>query len=163
MTKNTDLEGVASKKRDQRFDDLLRRLERCEDVANQYAFLFSQLEAKMKALADRHGNVQAVYDYMVKVGSTIVTKKIDHVAFLNPNCDPKRIDEIKKKYEVGDTVYYADESKNKVTMMFIKSIDVIGKHPRYILEGLFGYVDESKLFKTEKQAQWQLDEWRGSV
>lgn len=162
MTETNNIKKVEPKKRDRQLDDILRRLERCENVARQYEMLFDQLEAKMKALADRHGNIQAVYDYMVKVGSTIVTKKLDHVAFLNPNDDPKRIIDVKKKYDVGDTVYYADERNNKVCMMRIKGIDVIGKHPRYCLEGLFGYVDESKLFKTEQEAQWQLDEWRRS-
>ena len=150
------------KKRRDRMAELEQRIKKCEAVSSQYEQIFNQLEQKMKALADRHGNVQAVYDYMVKVGSTIVTKKIDHVAFLNPNSDPKRVAEIKKKYNAGDTVYYADERNNKVTKSFIKNIDVIGKHPRYCVDGFFGYIDESNLFETEQQAQWQLKEWKRS-
>lgn len=92
MNQTIKLEKVAPKRRD-RLAEFEQRLIRCEEISRQYEMLFNQLEAKMKALADRHGNIQAVYDYMVKVGSTIVTKKLDHVAFLNPNDDPKRLDE----------------------------------------------------------------------
>lgn len=161
MTKRTDLEEVTPKKRD-RLAEIERRLAQCESVARQYEMLYSQIEAKLKALADRHGNIQAVYDYMVKVGSTIVTKKIDHVAFLNPNADPKRIADVKKKYNVGDTVFYADERKNKASKHFIKGIDFIDRHPRYCLEDIFGYVDESTLFRTEREALSQLEIWRNS-
>ncbi len=85
-----DLRSVAPKRRD-RIADLESRVRKLEEIASNWSLMYDQLEAKMKAIADRHGNIQAVYDYMVKVGSTIVTKKIDHVAFLNPNDDPMRI------------------------------------------------------------------------
>jgi hypothetical protein len=152
-----DLE-VAPKRRD-RYADLESRVRKLEAIASNWEHMYQQLEAKMKALADRQGNVQAVYDYMVKVGSTIVTKKTDHVAFLNPNNDPKRLNR-KNKFEVGDLVYYADEPKNKVFAYVIKGIDYIDGHPRYCLEDLFGYVDESKLFGSEREALNQLRQWR---
>ena len=91
MNQNIKLDWIKPKEADNKLDEVLRRLERCEEISRQYEMLFTQLEAKMKALADRHGNIQAVYDYMVKVGSAIVTKKIDHIAFLNPNDDSKRL------------------------------------------------------------------------
>ena len=156
-----DLElEVAPKKRD-RIAELERRVARCEEVARNYQMMFEQLERHIKTLADRHGNIQALYDYMVKVGSTVVTKRTDYVAFLNANNDPKRLNR-KNKFNVGDTVFRADELNNKVTKYVIKSIDFIDKHPRYCLENMFGYADESTLFATEKEALNQLREWSDS-
>lgn len=90
-----DLElEVAPKKRDprdKRIAELERRVAYCESVAKQYEQMYTQLERQMKSLADRHGNIQLVYDYMVKVGSTLVTKDQDKTALLNPNDLPKRI------------------------------------------------------------------------
>lgn len=157
-----DLELKVAPKRRDRMAEFERRLEHCESVARQYEMLFHQLEAKMKAIGDRHGNIQAVYDYMVKVGSTIVTKKTDHVAFLNPNNDPKRLNR-KNKFEVGDLVFRADELNNKVIQYVIKGIDYIDRHPRYCLEDMFGYADESTLFGSEREALEQLRQWRESV
>ena len=87
---NKEIEGVAPKRRD-RMAEFEKRLKQCEQVSTQYEMLFKQLEAKMKALSDRHGNIQAVYDYMVKVGSSIAKYNPDGTAFLLPNDDPKRI------------------------------------------------------------------------
>jgi hypothetical protein len=81
------------KKSNNKFDEILRRLERCEAVTAQYESMFKQLDAKMKALDDRQGNIQALYDYMVKVGSTLVTKDKDKTARLMPNSDPKRLND----------------------------------------------------------------------
>jgi recombinational DNA repair ATPase RecF len=86
-----DLEiTVKTKKRD-RIAELERRVARCEEVARNYQMMFEQLERHITTLADRQGNIQALYDYMVKVGSTVVTKRKDYVAFLNVNNDPKRL------------------------------------------------------------------------
>jgi recombinational DNA repair ATPase RecF len=81
---------VAPKKRD-RIAELEQRLARCEEITRNYQMMFEQLERHIKTLSDRHGNIQALYDYMVKVGSTVVTKRKDYVAFLNVNDDPKRL------------------------------------------------------------------------
>ena len=148
-------------KRDTYIKELERRIKYCEDVARRYEEMYIQLQRELKALADRQGNIQAVYDYMTKVGSTVVTKRKDRVAFLNVNNDPKRL-EIKTKFKAYDEVYYADEPNNKVSKHIVKGIDFIDRHPRYSISEIFGYVDESKLFATESQAQWQLDEWKRS-
>jgi hypothetical protein len=81
---------VAPKKRD-KIAELESRLARCEEIARNYQMMFEQLERHIKTLADRQGNIQALYDYMVKVGSTVVTKRKDYVAFLNANDDPRRL------------------------------------------------------------------------
>ena len=81
---------VAPKKRD-KIAELESRLVRCEEIARNYQMMFEQLERHITTLADRQGNIQALYDYMVKVGSTVVTKRKDYVAFLNVNDDPKRL------------------------------------------------------------------------
>lgn len=60
-------------------------------VAKQYESMFAQIEQKLTALGDRQGNIQAVYDYMVKVGSQIAKHNPNGTAFLIPNDDPKRL------------------------------------------------------------------------
>jgi len=147
--------------RDARIEELERRVRYCEGVAQQYEEMYKQLKHELKTLSDRQGNIQAVYDYMTKVGSTVVTKRKDRVAFLNRNNDPLRLDR-KSKFNVGDEIYYADERNGFVLSHVIQGIDWIDKHPRYLLQGLFGYVDESKIFATREQAEWQLDEWKRS-
>jgi recombinational DNA repair ATPase RecF len=90
---NKDLKiDVKEKKRD-RIAELERRVAHCEEVDRNYQMMFEQLERNIKTLADRHSNIQALYDYMVKVGSTVVTKRKDYVAFLNANNDPKRLED----------------------------------------------------------------------
>lgn len=162
MPKN-DLQITPDKRdpRDVRIENLERRVRYCEQVAENYADMYMQLQRELKTLQDRQGNIQAVYDYMTKVGSTIVTKKKDRVAFLNPNNDPLRLAK-KSKFNLGDVVFYADE-RNKVTLeQTVTAIDWMNGHPRYCLSHIFGYVDESKLFATEREAKDQLDEWNGS-
>lgn len=80
MTKDLD---VAPKKRD-RIEELERRIEYCERVARQYEEMYKQLERKIKTLADRQGNIQAVYDYMTQIGSSMVRAKSSEHKFLNP-------------------------------------------------------------------------------
>lgn len=89
ITKMNEIKPV--KKRKDKLEEIERRLRQCEHVSTQYQMLFEQLEAKMKALADRQGNIQAVYDYMVKVGSSIAKHNPNGTAFLLPNDDPRRI------------------------------------------------------------------------
>lgn len=157
-----EIEKVAPDKRDARIESLERRVRYCEEVARQYEHMYEQLKRELKTLQDRQGNIQAVYDYMTKVGSTVVTKRKDRIAFLNRNNDPLRLDR-KSKFNVGDEVWYADERNGFAISHVVQGIDWIGRHPRYSLQGLLGYVDESKLFATKEDAEWQLDEWKRGV
>ncbi len=161
MNQNNNENEITPNQRDHRIEELERRLEYCEQVAREYHNMYQQLQRELKTLADRQGNIQAVYDYMTKVGSTIVTKKKDRIAFLNKNNDPLRLNK-KSKFNVHDTVWYADEHNAIVHQEFVKAIDWIDGNPRYCLTQIFGYIDESKLFATKEEAQWQLDEWKRS-
>jgi hypothetical protein len=147
-----------------------RRVRYCESVASQYEQMFKQLQMEMRAISDRQGNIQQVYDYMTRIGSQIAVKNPDRTAFLSPIRKELPMDETKKlelmskfKFKVGDEVWYADEALNWCHKHTVQAIDIIDRHPRYCLENIFGYVDESKLFSTEEQAQWQLDEWKRSL
>lgn len=158
-----DLEKVAPDKRDARIDELERRIRYCEAVAEQYKSMFMQLESKLKAFSDRQNNIQMVYDYLTKVGSSLTNKKRHEKKFLNPMTNQQKLELMKKfAFKAGDEVYYADEHNSRVTYHLVNGVDVIDKHPRYSISDIFGYIDESKLFATEKQAQWQLDEWKRS-
>jgi hypothetical protein len=152
-------------------EQLVKRIKHCEEVACQYKLMFDQLESKLKVLTDREGNIQQVYDYMIRIGSQITVKNPDRTAYLSPltNLLPKDDKKYKKilevikkaKFKVGEKVFYANESDDSVTLMIeIIAIDVIDKHPRYCLEGILGYIDECKLFKTYEEARRQLDEWK---
>ena len=131
--------------------------------------MYKQLQMEMRAIADRQGNIQQVYDYLTRVGSEIAIKTPHQKKFLNPltkeiDISPQELLEIMKKFKfkVGDEVFYANESLTWIAKHIIKGIDIIDKHPRYCLEGIFGYVDESKIFSTVEQAREQLDEWNRS-
>ncbi|CAB5225664.1 hypothetical protein UFOVP750_62, partial [uncultured Caudovirales phage] len=102
--------------------------------------------------------VQKTYDYMVKVGSTLVTKRDDIVAKLEPDRDPVRLG-IKTKFKQGETVFYVDEQNCRVMEQTIKAIDIIDGIPRYSLSGYFGYVHENKIFAREFDALDQLRKW----
>lgn len=160
-----DLESTL-KKKDSRIDELERRVQYCEAVAREYEMMCKQLQSQIKALADRQGNIQQVYDYLTRVGSEIAIKEPHQKKFLNPISKAlpptdKRYLELMKtfKFKAGDEVYYARENDNYVSHHLVNGVDIIDKHPRYCLSEIFGYVDESKLFKTQQEAQWQLDEW----
>jgi hypothetical protein len=164
---SNDLEIHDDEDRDAYIKNLERRVRYCEGVAQQYASMFKQLQMEMKALSDRQGNIQQVYDYMTKVGSAIAIKTPHEKKFLNPitksmpMSEQQRLELIKKfKFKAGDEVYYANEATSHVSYHLVNGVDIIDKHPRYSLSEIFGYVDESKLFATEEQAQKQLDEWR---
>lgn len=157
IIQKNDLEEVAPKRRD-RIAELERRLERCEAVSRQYERMYLQIEQKLKALSDRADNVQKTYDYMVKVGSTLVTKRDDIVAKLEPDRDPVRLG-IKTKFKQGETVFYVDEQNCRVMEQTIKAIDIIDGIPRYSLSGYFGYVHENKIFAREFDALDQLRKW----
>lgn len=148
---------VVPKRRD-RVAELERRLERCEAVSRQYESMYNQIEQKLKALSDRADNVQRTYDYMVKVGSTLVTKRDDITARLEPDRDPVRLG-INTKFKKGETVFYVDELNKRVMKQTISGVDIIDKIPRYSLSGFFGYVHENKLFAKEYEAIDQLNEW----
>lgn len=148
---------VVPKQRD-RIAELERRLERCEAVSRQYESMYNQIEQKLKALSDRADNVQKTYDYMVKVGSTLVTKRDDITARLEPDRSPVRLG-IKTKFKQGDTVFYVDELNSRVMKQTISGVDIIDGIPRYTLSGFFGYVHENKLFAKEFEAIDQLNEW----
>lgn len=75
---------ASKSKLEKELEDIKRRLAECEAVAQQYKFMYNQLEAKLKVLEDRYGNIQAVYDYMTQIGSTLVHKKASSHTFLNP-------------------------------------------------------------------------------
>lgn len=64
--------------------ELEKRIEKCEKVAQQYEMMYEQLEKKLRTLKDREGNIQAIYDYMTQIGSTLVRKKASSHTFLNP-------------------------------------------------------------------------------
>lgn len=160
MKKNTEIDKVAPKRRD-RILELEQRLERCEAVSRQYERMYLQIEQKLKALSDRADNVQKTYDYMVKVGSTLVTKRDDIVAKLEPDRDPVRLG-IKTKFKQGDTVFYVDEQNARVMEQTIKGIDIIDGVPSYSLSGFFGYVHENKIFAREFDAIDQLRDWSRS-
>jgi tRNA/tmRNA/rRNA uracil-C5-methylase (TrmA/RlmC/RlmD family) len=158
---------VALKERDSRIEDLERRIRYCEAVASQYKSMFEQLESKLKAFSDRQGNIQQVYDYLTRVGSSIAIKTPHKRKFLNrmsrslPASDQKTLELMKKfKFKAGDEVYYADEHNNRITYHLVQAVDIIDEHPRYCISDIFGYVDESKLFKSEEEAEWQLNEWK---
>ncbi len=160
-----DLETIL-KKQESVIEQLERRVKYCESIAREYALMFKQLEMKSKALEDRQGNIQQVYDYLTKVGSAIVIKEPHEKKFLNPisktlpPTDKKYLDLMKTfKFKAGDEVYYANERENYVSHHFVNGVDIIDKHPRYCISEIFGYVDESTLFATENEAKWQLDEW----
>lgn len=164
-----DLEKVAFDPRDARIEELEKRVRYCEQVASQYKYMFDQLESKLKAFNDRQQNIQMVYDYLTRVGSEIAIKTPHQKKFLNPisktlpPTDKKYFELMKSfKFKVGDEVFYASEYNNNVSYHLVNAIDIIDKHPRYCISNVFGYVDESKLFKTESEAQWQLDEWNRS-
>ena len=76
---------------DTKLKNIQSQLDRCESVCKQYEAMYEQLERKMKAIGDRHMNIQGVYDYMVKVGSEIAKHNPNGTAFLLPNDDPKRM------------------------------------------------------------------------
>lgn len=158
---------VTLKQRDSRIEELERRVKYCESIAREYGNMCKQLQSQIKSLADRQGNIQMVYDYLTRVGSEIAIKEPHLKRFLNPMSkvlavdDTQRLELLKKfKFKAGDEIYYADEFNNRVTYHLINGVDIIDKHPRYCLSQIIGYVDESKLFKTESEAQWQLDEWK---
>lgn len=67
-----------------RIADLERRIKYCEGVAKQYEQMYAQLERKFQVMNDRQNNIQAVYDYMTQIGSTLVRKKASSHTFLNP-------------------------------------------------------------------------------
>lgn len=163
---NNELEATI-KDHESYIKQLERRVQYCEAVADQYKMMFQQLEGKLKVLADRQSNIQIVYDYLTRVGSDLVTKNPDLKRTLNPiskklpPTDKKYLELMKSfKFKHGDEVYYAQEIPNFISYHIVYGIDIIEKHPRYILSNIFGYVDESKLFATEQEAQWQLDEWK---
>lgn len=169
---NNDLEEViikAHRKQESRIEELERRVVYCELVAREYEMMCRQLQSQIKALGDRQGNIQQVYDYLTRVGSSIVIKEPHEKKFLNPisktlpPTDKKYLELLKTfKFKAGDKVYYARENDNFVSHHLVNAVDIIDKHPRYCISEIFGYVDESKLFFTENQAQWQLDEWNRS-
>lgn len=165
----TEVEKIA-KKQESRIEELERRVTYCEKVAHEYEMLCRQLQSQMKALADRQGNIQQVYDYLTRVGSSIVIKEPHEKKFLNPiskslpMSEKERVELTRKfKFKAGDEVYYARELDNYVSYHLVNAVDIIDKHPRYCISEIFGYVDESKLFSTESEAQWQLEEWKKTV
>ena len=165
-----DLEKVAPDERDSRIENLERRIRYCENVASQYKMMFEQLESKLKAFSDRQGNIQQVYDYLTRVGSSIAIKTPHERKFLNrmarslPASDQKTLELMKKfKFKAGDEVYYADKHNNRVTYHLVNAVDIIDKHPRYCISEIFGYIDESKLFKTQEEAEWQLHQWKSGL
>jgi hypothetical protein len=172
LSKNTDkdLEEVIIKtyrKQESRIEELERRVKYCEAVASQYEMMLKQVHSKLKVLEDRQGNIQQVYDYMTRVGSAIAIKEPHDIKRLNPMRkslpmnEQQRLELIKKfKFKAGDEVYYAREVENNVSYHLVNAVDIMDKHPRYCISEIIGYVDESKLFHTEEEAQWQLDEWR---
>lgn len=165
-----DLEIHDNEDRDAYIKNLERRVRYCESVAQNYEMMFKQLQSEMRAIADRQGNIQQVYDYLTRVGSSIAIKQPHEKKFLNPitkalpKDSQKYLEALRTfKFKVGDEVFYANESFNKVSRETISGIDVIDKHPRYCFEGILGYIDESKLFHTEERARDQLDEWKRSA
>lgn len=138
---------------------LERRVARCEEIAKQYADMYKQLETKMRALSDKEGNIQALYDYLTKVGSSLNKKKLGNQKWLNENDDPKRL-KVPHKFSVGDTVWCAYEREQYVRQHVVDHIDFFGGHPRYCLSETFGYTDESKLFATDNEAREQLELWK---
>lgn len=163
---NNELEATI-KHHDDYIKQLERRVQHCEAVARQYEMMCRQLQSQMKVLADRQGNIQMVYDYLTRVGSELVIKEPHLKRTLNPisktlpPTDKKYLELMKKfKFKVGDEVYYAQEIDNFISYHLVNGIDIIDEHPRYIISNVFGYVDESRLFTTEQEAQWQLDEWK---
>lgn len=158
------------KKKQSRIDELERRIVYCERVAQEYEMMCRQLQNQIKALADRQGNIQQVYDYLTRVGSSIAIKEPHDKKFLNPisktlpPTDKKYFDLLKTfKFKAGDEVYYANESTNSVSYHLVNGVDIIDKHPRYCISEIFGYIDESKLFKTQSEAKRQLDEWKRNI
>jgi|SRR6185436_525174 len=161
----TDLVEL-KKQHESEIDSLKRRIEYCEAVASQYKMMFQQLEGKLKVLADRQSNIQMVYDYLTRVGSDVAVKNphlkrtLNPMAKILPPSDPKYFELMKTfKFKAGDEVYYANERDNRVSYHLINGIDIIDKHPRYCISDVIGYIDESKLFTSQSEAQWQLDEW----
>lgn len=77
----------------ERIKMLEERVEYCESVARQYEYMYKDLERKIKTLDDRQGNVQAIYDYMLKVGSSLAAKNPHGAVFLNENDDPRRLND----------------------------------------------------------------------
>ncbi len=63
-------------------------------------------------------------------------------------------------FNVGDTVFYVQFTEEKIGSRIIQGIDIVDGHPRYWLQGYFGYFDTGKLYKTHQQAQDRLDQWK---
>lgn len=162
-----DLEKIPDDPRDDRIAVLERRIEYCEAVASQYKMMYQQLQDQLRAFNDRQSNIQMVYDYLTRVGSDLTIKNPHLKRTLNPisktlpPTDKKYMELINSfKFKAGDEVYYADEHNNLVSYHLVNSVDIIDKHPRYCISGIFGYIDESKLFATEEKARDKLDEWK---
>lgn len=158
---------IACNKRDSRIEELENRIRYCEAVAQEYKNMFKQLEQKLKALDDRQGNIQMVYDYLTRVGSDLTKNNPNLKRTLNPisktlsPTDEKYLELIKIfKFKLGDKVYYANEGENYVSDHMVNGIDIFDKHHRYTISEIFGYVDEHKLFTTESEAQSQLNRWK---
>lgn len=167
---SNEIEKVAPDERDSRIKDLEKRVQYCEAVASQYKNLYMQLKSELKALSDRQGNIQMVYDYLTRVGSDVAVKNphlkrtLNPIAKTLPPTDKKYFELMKSfKFKAGDEVYYADEHNNRITYHIVNGVDIIDKYPRYSLSDVFGYVDESKIFATQNEAEWQLDEWKRGV
>lgn len=147
--------------------DLECRVSYCERVAKEYEMMFKQIQMEMNALADRQGNIQQVYDYMTRIGSEIAVKNPHKTTFLSPIKKALPMDKAHRlelmsefEFKVGDVVFYARENTNEISEHVITGIDIIERRPRYCLTDIFGYVDESKLFKIKEAAERQLCEWR---
>ncbi len=72
------------KKLEKRVYELERNMRRCKELADNYQRMYEQLMDKFKVMNDRQNNIQAVYDYMTQVGSTLVRKKASSHTYLNP-------------------------------------------------------------------------------
>lgn len=155
---------IVIKERDSRIEQLERRIEYCEEVARQYERMFRQLEEKMKSFSDRANNIQAVYDYLTRVGSDLSNKKSREKRFLTPMSDKQEI-ELKKtfKFKAGDEVFYVNTNDQIVTYHIVNAVEVMDKHPRYVISGISGYINEYKLFGCEKEAAEQLYKWTGKI
>lgn len=155
-----------TKKKKSKIEELEHRIKYCEAVAHEYEIMCRQLQSQIKALSDRHGNIQQVYDYLTRVGSSIAIKEPHEKKFLNPITkeiplsEKKKMELMKKfKFKAGDEVYFADERNNHVSYHLVNGVDIIDEHPRYCLSEIFGYVDESRIFSTQEEARCQIDEW----
>ncbi len=57
------------------------------------------------------------------------------------------------KFNVGQTVFYANYPERKIGSRVIQHIDIVDGSPRYWLLGYFGYFYPGILFETAQRAE----------